>query len=219
MEHEEKDAAMTHSSLFAAMALLLGPVCAASVMAQEIYRDKSPSGSTVYSDQRVRPNTRPVDLADKVTVIHTGQSAQLPPGLRETSSRYPVVLYTDDSCAPCDSARQHLLARGVPFTERTVSTAESTQAYHALGFKALPGATIGQQVLRGFDQQEWSRYLNAAGYPQTSQLPANYNRPAPSPLAAASTAPDAVAAPTPAAETAAPELPQDQGNNPAGIRF
>jgi hypothetical protein len=39
--------------------------------------------------------------------------------------------------------------------------------------------TIGSQTLRGFAPEVWSSYLDAAGYPRDSRLPATYQyRPA-----------------------------------------
>lgn len=49
----------------------------------------------------------------------------------------------------------------------------------------FPTLTIGSQQLKGFNDAEWSTYLNAAGYPQKSALPRNYTNPAPTPLVAA----------------------------------
>ncbi|MBK5205433.1 MAG: NrdH-redoxin, partial [Polaromonas sp.] len=66
-------------------------------------------------------------------------------------------------------------------------------------------------------------FLNAAGYPPSSVLPASYRRPEPTPLVSVATAPAAapVAGAAPAAganpRPAAPASPPV--NNPAGIRF
>jgi hypothetical protein len=83
----------------------------------------------------------------------------------------------------------------------------------------MPFATIGGQQLKGFSDVEWSQFLDAAGYPKTSVLPASYRNPAPAPLVArAAPAP----APTPAPAAAAPApvaAPAVNPNNPTGIRF
>ena len=68
---------------------------------------------------------------------------------------------------------------------------------------------------------EWSQYLDAAGYPRTSQLPASFRNPEPRPLVAATqpvprAAPEAARAPQ-RAEAAPPSEPAPA--NPAGIRF
>lgn len=57
----------------------------------------------------------------------TNNSA-LPFELRQAAQRFPVTLYAGAQCAPCDSARSMLVARGVPFTERTVASNEDLDA-------------------------------------------------------------------------------------------
>jgi hypothetical protein len=49
------------------------------------------------------------------------------------------------------------------------------------GDTSVPFATIGSQQLKGFSDVEWTQFLNAAGYPQTSVLPASYRPPPPRP--------------------------------------
>jgi len=141
--------------------------------------------------------------------------------LRQLVAKYPVTLYSSSDCAPCDSARKLLTARGVPFSEKTIGTARDALALRTLsGNNAVPFLTIGAQHLLGFSVSEWTQYLNAAGYPQSSTLPANY-RPSPAvPLAPLETP----AAPASAPEPAAPALPvipatNTGPGNPAGIRF
>src|SRR5690606_7633665 len=100
-------------------------------------------------------------------------------------TRFPVTLYTSNDCAPCTSARNLLIHRGIPFTERTVVSNEDIAALERLsGGSSLPVGTIGGQQLSGFSDSEWSQYLDAAGYAKQSQLPAGYQRPAATPLVA-----------------------------------
>ena len=40
--------------------------------------------------------------------------------------RFPVTLYTSTNCAPCGAGRTLLASRGIPFSERTVATNDST---------------------------------------------------------------------------------------------
>jgi glutaredoxin len=143
------------------------------------------------------------------------------------ASRYPVVLYTGNDCAPCNSGRNLLNARGIPYTEKTVTTAEDIEALRRLaGEASLPFLSIGAQRLRGFSDAEWTQYLNAAGYPAQSALPPGYRRAAASPLVAVTAATPASPA-TPAAPDAGAQAPaapaevpvQAPANNPAGIRF
>ena len=132
---------------------------------------------------------------------------------------FPVTLYSGPSCgSPCDTGRALLIGRGVPFSEKTVSTQADIDALQRLaGEAALPFLTIGGQYLRGFSDSEWNQYLNAAGYPTSSQLPERYRNAAATPLVPAPVKP---AEPAPASEAAPVAPPPGRSpSNPAGIQF
>lgn len=193
--------------------------CGAS-QAQTVYRIVGPDGKVTFSD-------KPPANAEQGKVAATGIGASgaaslsaLPYELRQVASRYPVTLYTSSDCSPCNSGRSLLTARGIPFSERTINrTTEDQAALTRIGGDdSLPLLTIGQQKLRGFSSGEWDQYLDVAGYPKTSALPANYRNPAPSPLVSAQ-APAAKPAET-APTVSTPPAPQGPTpSNPAGIQF
>src|SRR5262249_19714938 len=86
--------------------------------------------------------------------------------------QFPVLLYTTANCQPCESARQLLLARGIPFGERTISTKEDSDQLEKLGLGSrLPVLTVGRQIQREFETGAWHAALDAAGYPRSGQLP------------------------------------------------
>ena len=193
-------------------ALLL--CCALAAQAQGVQRIVGPDGKVTYTD-RAAPASASTPAATP------SEAGALPYVLRQAVQRYPVTLYTSDKCNPCNSARELLQKRGVPFTEKTITTAEDGQAFAALGAEnALPLVTIGTQRVSGFLAADLNRYLDAAGYPATSQLPRTHRNPAPQALAPtapkAPEAPKADAPPAPAAPTAPVAAPP---SNPAGIRF
>ena len=204
------------------LVLLLG-LAAVTASAQGVYRIVGPDGRVTFSD-------RPPPASDARPVGSTGNSAapdsgaQLPFQLRQVATRYPVTLYTAKECAPCNSGRNLLNARGIPYTEKLIESPEDGDALRRLsGQASLPFLTIGGQQLKGYSDTEWTQFLDAAGYPKTSALPGNYRRPAPSPLVAVKPAPTAPVAGVPA-DGAAPARPADVPvappvNNPAGIRF
>jgi len=198
----------------AALALAAGSVCA-----QTVYRIVGPDGKVTFSDQ-----PPPVSSPAKVTSTGKGgasapNTASLPFELKEIVQRYPVTLYTSGNCSPCESARNLLLQRGVPFTERSVNNNEEIDALKRIsGETSLPFGTIGSQQLKGYSDVEWSQYLDAAAYPKTSVLPKNYKQPAPAPLVAAKPAAPAPAAPAPAAQQPV-QQPVDTSRNPTGIQF
>lgn len=209
------------------LASLLVALLGANAQAQSVYRIVGPDGRVTFSD---RP---PADAsaAPPARTVNTGPAAAnaaLPLELRQVTTRFPVTLYTASDCAPCVSARNLLTLRGVPFTERTVVSNEDIAALQRLsGSASLPFGTIGGQQLAGFSDTEWTQYLDAAGYPKQSQLPANYRPSAPSPLVALKEAVPAAPAGAPsagagAAQQSRPRAPVNEGptpSNPAGIRF
>lgn len=204
----------------AALGLLLGLV-SASALSQGVYRIVGPDGRVSYSDQPPpAANARPV--ASGAPGAAGGANAQLPFELRQVASRYPVVLYTSAECAPCNSGRNLLNARGIPYSEKTINTSEDAEALKRLsGQTSLPFVTIGSQQIKGYSDAEWTQFLDAAGYPKQSALPTAYRRAAPTPLVAVAPA----AAPAPAttaqsqpAEASTPSVAPPV-TNPAGIRF
>jgi glutaredoxin len=194
---------------------------AATASAQGVYRIVGPDGRVSYSD---RP---PADAKANPVGRQAGTgtpNAQLPYDLRQIASRYPVTLYTGKDCAPCNSGRNLLNARGIPYNERTISTPDDLEALRRINPDGnVPLLTIGSQRLKGYSDTEWTQYLDAAGYPKQSQLPGSYRRPAPTPLvvsrpAGGSSETDAAGnangAEAPAEVPVAPPA-----ENPAGIRF
>lgn len=204
----------------AALGLVLGLV-SASALSQGVYRIVGPDGRVSYSDQPPpAANARPV--ASGAPGAAGGANAQLPFELRQVASRYPVVLYTSAECAPCNSGRNLLNARGIPYSEKTITTNEDAEALKRLsGQTSLPFVTIGSQQIKGYSDAEWTQFLDAAGYPKQSALPTAYRRAAPTPLVAvapaASTAPASTAQSQPA-EASTPSVAPPV-SNPAGIRF
>lgn len=196
---------------FVSFAGLVAPIDAA---AQQIYRSIGPDGHITFSD---RP---PADAGARTASAPApgsggGDSKSLPFELRQAVQSYPVTLFSGPDCGPCDQGRSMLKGRGVPFAEKTVTSNEDIESLRRLaGVATLPVLSIGSQQLKGYSQVEWTQYLDAAGYPKASQLPAGYHSPAPSPLVAAQDVkPPARPTATPAAppRPAAPPPPKENG--------
>ena len=86
-----------------------------------------PDGTVTYTD-------RPADTGS-ARVTSLGRAATPPPlavvlpqELRAAVQRHPVTLYTSPDCAPCDSGRRLLQQRGVPYTERVVTSSDDAAA-------------------------------------------------------------------------------------------
>jgi glutaredoxin len=161
-------------------------LCAGAANAQ-MYKWKDARGVTHYSDTPPPPGaaaaTRPVELKS----FTTGGAVELPPELAAAVRDRPVTLYTTGQCAACDQARGMLQARGIPYSEKTVSSVDDHAALKRAGSSGqLPLLLIGRMRQIGFEQATWDALLSDAGYPEQRMLPANYSYPAPSPAAPAS---------------------------------
>jgi len=112
---------------------------------------------------------------------------------------FPVTLYTTPSCKDlCDQARAVLNKRSVPFSEFQVWNDETQlKLKSATGSNQLPVLMVGRQMLRGFDQGQFDRLLDNAGYPAVGSYPER-NQSAP-PVPEGYAGPGAVAAKPPAA--------------------
>jgi len=209
---------MNPSHLLKCMAIALS-LCAVA-QAQTVYRIVGPDGKVTFSD-------KPPISAEQGKVATTGvgaaaaaSNASLPFELRQVVSKYPVTLYSSPDCAPCGNGRSLLSARGVPFSERTVTSQEDIASLQRIsGESSLPFLTIGSQRIKGFSDAEWTQYLDAAGYPRTSMLPAGYRNAPASPLVTVQKPAAAKAEEKPEAP-AVPVSPSAPGpSNPAGIQF
>lgn len=208
----------------APLALLALALGGAGAQAQQVFRIVAPDGRVTFSDQPPPQGSEAKvsnALGGRAGIF--GAEAALPFELRAIVSRYPVILYTGEGCGPCTSGRSLLNARGIPFTEKTISTNDDTEALRRLsGDNSLPLLTIGGQQIKGFSDIEWGQFLDAAGYPKESVLPAAYRNPPATALVSvrkqeqtAASPAAAPAAPTPAVRVAPPAEPA----NPSGIRF
>jgi glutaredoxin len=185
------------------------------------YKVVTPDGRVTYTDRQ------PVGEPGKVTTLGNraaaapapaGPDVGLPFALRQVVGRYPVTLYTGANCIPCDNGRQLLQQRGVPYTERSILTAEDTAALERLtGGRSIPALMVGTQPLRGFNPTDWASTLDAAGYPRESRLPRGWQPPAVAPLVAREAPPAPATEPTPPAPARAQAPPPAEAAS--GIRF
>ena len=185
---------------------------------QAQYKVIGPDGKVTYTDRP--PASSEGKVAPMTTRNGSGPTIDttLPLELRQVATRYPVTLYTmTGACEPCTSSRQMLRQRGIPFAEKQVLSPTDGDALERLaGGRDVPVLTVGSQVLRGYSPETWNSYLDAAGYPRDSKLPASYQYAAPVPITERVTpvaAAPSAAAPTPAA------TPAPTPANPTGIKF
>lgn len=197
------------------IALIAGALMPA-LPAHAVYKVIGPDGKVTYTD------TPPADSQAKVSAVAVGAGGGapnlngLPFELRQAATKYPVTLYSTSDCRPCDAGRRLLQQRGIPFSETTLAATSADQAalQQLAGTTTLPVLTVGQQQLKGLTPGEWHSYLDAAGYPRESKLPASYRAPAPNPMVT----PAAPATDSAPSDTPAPAAPARPASGPS-IRF
>ena len=199
-------------------ALVSGLLCAGvSAPAWAQYKVVGPDGRITYTDRP--PVDRPVKAVKPSGAV--ADNAALPYALRNVVARYPVTLYTSSACAACDAGRTLLKGRGVPFTEKTVTTSDDARVLQSReGTNQVPVVRIGSKQIAGYEQGEWTSYLDAAGYPSQSALPPTYRHPAATPLAPTANPPQLAPAADPAPTSSPEPAPASPGGTaPPGFRF
>jgi len=196
--------------------LLAAPV----LPALALYKVMQPDGSVTYTDRPPQAGSgRIITLGRNATPAQP--EAAFPLELRQPAQRYPVTLYTSPDCAPCDSGRRLLQQRGIPYSERLVtSDADAAALERTVGARTVPALTIGSQALRGLSEIEWTAYLDAAGYPRESRLPSGWQPAAPVSLVERVPVRPQAAEPAPPAEPTARSTPAAEPTPPPGtLRF
>jgi glutaredoxin len=179
------------------------------------YKVVGPDGKVTYTDQP------PTDGKSKVQPFKAGGSTAdndvvLPFATAQAARNFPVVLYTQEGCVPCDSGRTLLRARGIPFEEKTVSSQADLNAFNALNRNGqLPLLSVGRDQIAGYEAGRWNSALSTAGYPANATLPNGYT------AKKSALAPEPGA--TPAADTAARQTPRPtaapQSQSSPGFKF
>lgn len=192
-------------------ACVVAAACAAPAAAQ-VYTWKDAQGVTHYGDAP--------PAGEKARALRAGSqpapSGALPYALARAVQDFPVVLYTSSRCDACDQGRALLRERGIPFSERTISTRADEDVLRRLsGRSEVPLLFVGRQKIAGFQAAAWNEALTAAAYPSASLLPPGYRQAPPQPAApVASSAAPADAAPPPASEATVPERKRNDDTPP-----
>lgn len=201
------------SALTLAMGLLAAPAQA------EIYKIVNPDGTVTFTDH---PPVGGKGKASATAVRGASSgvsSAGLPAELRKPVASHPVTLYSASSCSGCDQVRSLLTSRGVPFSERSVSTKEDFDAIQKIsGDRSVPVLKIGAKVMTSMTDDSINKYLTAAGYPAESMLPPSYQQAPAQPLTQKAPAAEAKQ------EEPAPKEQEQEAQNPGteapgGFRF
>ena len=168
----------THSISVTLLIAFLIALVSTGAGAQQMYKWIGKDGKINYTDLPPPAFAKKAEI--KSVVSSDSDTSSLPYELAQAAKNNPVTLYTGADCAPCDNGRILLSKRGIPFTEKTVKTAEDGQRLKQVGGAGnLPLLVIGRSQQNGFEANAWGSALSAAGYPETSKLPASYRNPAP----------------------------------------
>ncbi len=191
--------------------------CASAAQAQ-LYKWVGPDGKVTYSD--VPPPSSAKQVETKSLSGSGPNTSGLPYQLAEAVKSSPAKLYTTAKCSPCEQGRKLLNTRGIPYTEKVVTTQEDIDQLRQLsGDEQLPVLTIGRNKQNGFDPNAWNAALSYAGYPESNQLPKNYSNGSVESAASAAKPADKPKTESAAAQPSIPQQLPPAGNAPPGFRF
>ncbi|MFI4939498.1 MAG: DUF4124 domain-containing protein [Burkholderiales bacterium] len=186
----------------------------------QTYKWVAPDGSVTYSD---KPPPASISKVEQKSYAEGPSLANLPYALSEAVKNNPVTLYTAPNCAPCDAGRTLLNARGIPYSEKTVTSNNDIERVRQIaGSNQLPVMMVGHNKQVGFEAGGWGNALTTAGYPATSQLPNSYRNPAPVPVAPPAASPsktNSAGNPADTGKKGIPTPPPPLGNPPPGFQF
>ena len=148
--------------------LILLALLLASINAQAggLYRWTDAAGQVHYGDAPP-PGAAGVEQKS-FDQAPAADDAGLPYETRLAHKNFPVTLYTAENCGePCKQASEFLSHRGIPFTEKKLSTQEELdELKKRSGSDTVPVLAVGRDFLKGFLAASWDAALNDAGYPK-----------------------------------------------------
>ncbi len=154
------------------LAVLFCLVCMFAVYSAQsatLYRWVDADGKVHFTDQPPPPAA-----AKQVEARRTGSrpaaDAQQSYATRLAAKNFPVVLYNSSCGEACTKAREHLVKRGIPFSEKDASTpVANAELTKLVGNATVPTLAIGQATqLKGYEAAAWEAALDDAGYPRNA---------------------------------------------------
>ncbi len=138
-----------------------------NAQAGELYRSIDSSGKVHYSD---RPLAGTEDVEQLKLGSEPAPDESLPYETQKAQQFFPVTLYVFEGCTDaCKQARNLLLQRGIPFTEKNLVTQEDADEFRKIsGGSGIPALTVGKTWLKGFVAEQWNKELDFAGYPKVA---------------------------------------------------
>lgn len=189
-------------------ALLLSLILPAISVQAQVYKWVGPDGKVQFSDKPPPDNAK--GLEKRAVSGSANDLVNFPKDLATATTKNPVTYYVAANCAPCNTGRNFLKKNGIPFAEKTVSSAEDSDKLKQVSGSdtQLPVLVVGSQKVIGLDTDEYRRVLTVAGYPETNKLPKDYQYPAAGPAAPPKPVEKDANAPKPAVKPAEPAKPE-----------
>lgn len=148
-----------HRLLFLALAL------ASPLAGAQPYKWVDAQGRTHYGDRppaeaKARPVTAAINTYAGTPVLNaSGKPAA------SAAQREALVIYTTPTCGYCTAAKAHMGRRGIPYTERDVTTSESYEReFRQKGGRGVPLIVAGNRTLNGYSAESLEALLKASGY-------------------------------------------------------
>jgi len=177
------------------VAATLAAAIACGAASAQAYRWVDDQGHVHYTQSPPPPGAKDVQ---RKNLQQSGATApaDLPYATRVAAQNFPVKLYTQDRCDPCDAARALLVKRGVPFSEIKIASQKDLDEVNAIsGRTDLPLLIVGSLHQTGFQENGVNSLLDTAGYPSSGpNLPLEaLRKPGPASPAPSQPAPGAAA--------------------------
>ena len=139
-----------------------------NAQADSLFRWMDKDGKVHYGD---KPAEDAIGAKQKkFGATPTSGDDELSYGTRKAKQDFPVTLYSAANCGEaCIQARSFLNKRGIPYSEKSLTTNEDVDAFKKLtGGNNIPALTVGKNILNGFEAGQWNSELDIAGYPKTA---------------------------------------------------
>lgn len=148
--------------------LFLGLLVAFSAQAQ-VYRWTDAKGRQHVTDSpppRSATESRFVDISQGTRKVT--RTVKRPTRSAKNFKYFTVMLYTSQECGqPCDLARTLLKERGIAFNEKVIKDELDEQwIIKQVGENLVPSMTVGNDIFKGWNEEQWHVFLDKAGFPK-----------------------------------------------------
>ncbi|HUW49435.1 MAG TPA: glutaredoxin family protein [Sulfuricella sp.] len=139
-----------------------------SAQSAPLYRWVDAEGKVHYTDQPPPASARKIE--EKQLNVQPPDNDSLPYAIRMAAKNFPVTLYNSGCGEACTSAREHLIKRGIPFSEKDAGTPDvQTELKKLVGSVEVPVLAVGRIIrLKGYEASAWDAALDEAGYPRSA---------------------------------------------------